>query len=670
MLRRWFSSCPSLLKERPSAGIERATSEHRSSLFPKNPTQDEPRRKRRDPLKRNPKSNRELPRVKPFHMFQPNRDLPFSRSIEKTSSALEYSGVEVPNQPPVPILAHNLDRVLFSPGVHFLKDPRTGVYNFTPYLENVMSIKDFDFDSVAPYVPSGKDQTLANLTKARGKKYSGSTSSMTSILCHFHFLLSHNRPPHTMHLSKFFPGDLTRFTETQKKPVSVFLRYNPHTNTHSIDSDGSMSDDIIVSILGHQLEAMLTTPETVFESYRKSNNTKNPPISAANTYNYTECDKFLMRSQLDCYDDRLPGSGFFDLKTRAVCAVRHDMDYAQINDGTYYMINKLDGEFESYAREWFELIRSTMLKYSLQARIGRMDGIFVAYHNIRRIFGFQYVPLSEMDKIFHSGHLIRDRINKKDAKSLSNYIQLDDAMAECASIIADAEFKLSISFLGDIFDKIIQSHDDKTASFNVVFHSGENGKMNIFVKPMLDPDIATIQSTGTESWDKFAKEPVGTRHDEFCDPWTIWQHAKQNPDELPPDTKVYSLNIRTFINDQLIQFTENPALTSKSDEWKVQAELTDLRPSLATEVFSQVFAAYNFDANRITSTPRTERLEPLDESELISKSLNKLAPPTARQELMRYLSEKGKRLEAQHNERNDGKAKVVWFPKPLDSSNN
>ena len=27
-----------------------------------------------------------------------------------------------------------------------------------------------------------------------------------------------------------------------------------------------------------------------------------------------------------------------------------------------------------------------------------MDGIFLAYHNTARIFGFQYIPLTEMDE--------------------------------------------------------------------------------------------------------------------------------------------------------------------------------------------------------------------------------------------------------------------------------
>lgn len=32
----------------------------------------------------------------------------------------------------------------------------------------------------------------------------------------------------------------------------------------------------------------------------------------------------MMRSQLDCQDRRLPGSGVFDIKTRACLPIRHD----------------------------------------------------------------------------------------------------------------------------------------------------------------------------------------------------------------------------------------------------------------------------------------------------------------------------------------------------------
>ena len=32
----------------------------------------------------------------------------------------------------------------------------------------------------------------------------------------------------------------------------------------------------------------------------------------------------MMRSQLDCYDPRLPGTGVFDIKTRACLPIRYD----------------------------------------------------------------------------------------------------------------------------------------------------------------------------------------------------------------------------------------------------------------------------------------------------------------------------------------------------------
>jgi hypothetical protein len=39
---------------------------------------------------------------------------------------------------------------------------------------------------------------------------------------------------------------------------------------------------------------------------------------------HTQGSTLLMRSQLDCQDSRLPGSGTFDIKTRAAVVIRHD----------------------------------------------------------------------------------------------------------------------------------------------------------------------------------------------------------------------------------------------------------------------------------------------------------------------------------------------------------
>ncbi|KAL4075127.1 mitochondrial protein Pet127-domain-containing protein [Scleroderma yunnanense] len=122
---------------------------------------------------------------------------------------------------------------------------------------------------------------------------------------------------------------------------------------------------------------------------------------------------FIMRSQLDCIDPRLPGTGVFDIKTRAAVPIRLDILNYEENSG--YLIKTLTGSLESFEKEYYDLIRSAFLKYrqvmyyrsitisltdqyiSFQARIGNMDGVLVAYHNTARIFGFQYIPIEDME---------------------------------------------------------------------------------------------------------------------------------------------------------------------------------------------------------------------------------------------------------------------------------
>ncbi|KAL4080457.1 mitochondrial protein Pet127-domain-containing protein [Scleroderma citrinum] len=106
-------------------------------------------------------------------------------------------------------------------------------------------------------------------------------------------------------------------------------------------------------------------------------------------------DSFIMRSQLDCIDPRLPGTGVFDIKTRAAVPIRLDILNYEENSG--YLIKTLTGSLESFEKEYYDLIRSAFLKYSFQARIGNMDGVLVAYHNTARIFGFQYIPIEDME---------------------------------------------------------------------------------------------------------------------------------------------------------------------------------------------------------------------------------------------------------------------------------
>jgi Mitochondrial protein Pet127 len=345
------------------------------------------------------------------------------------TSNIKFTPVSV-KQPSVPKLSYGLDRVLFNPGVYRLQDSRTRVYNFDPYLEEIMPASEFDFDALAKYVTSSEDLKLLAIAKNTSKRYTGSTSSLTNLLSQFHFLLSAWREPNMSMLSLKFPNPLRSFTQLSRGPAGTFLRYRD--GVYAIDADKEFSTSNILSMLGRSMEKMLTLDTNRFERYRKSNSSSSTDAtkdeSDPESFHFTTIGDFVLRSQLDAHDPRLPGSGMFDLKTRAVVSVRMNVDqYEKLRD--YEIVNSL-GEWESFEREYHDMIRAAFLKYSLQVRMGRMDGIFVAYHNTQRIFGFQYIPLSEMDYTLHgqtepelgdgefklSMHLLNVLINKATEK--------------------------------------------------------------------------------------------------------------------------------------------------------------------------------------------------------------------------------------------------------------
>ena len=338
-------------------------------------------------------------------------------------------------QPPVPRLSYGLDRVLFNPGVYNLQDHRTQVYNFDPYLQTLMPVEEFDFNALKAYVTSSKDRVLTDLARGLGKKYIGSTSSMTGILSHFHYLLSNWREINVSSLSKGFSDPLRSFTQLSRTPNAAFLQWND--GVYAIDGDKEFASETILSSLGKSMEKLLTLEMDDFERYRKSNpgSISKEEKETPESYQYSTIGDFLMRSQLDAKDSRLPGNGIFDLKTRAVVSVRMDAENYEEMRG--YQIKDRFGEWESYEREYFDMIRSVFLKYSLQVRMGRMDGIFVAFHNTERIFGFQYIPLAEMDMALHG--------------------QTDLALG-------DQEFKVSLDLFNKVLNKATERYPGQVGS--------------------------------------------------------------------------------------------------------------------------------------------------------------------------------------------------------------
>ncbi len=123
-------------------------------------------------------------------------------------------------------------------------------------------------------------------------------------------------------------------------------------------------------------------------------------------YAYCMYDKLLLRSQLDCMHPALPRKSF-DIKTRATIAVR--MNSRNYEEFRAYRLDKVHGLWNSFTREYYDMMRSAFLKYSFQVRIGNMDGLFVAYHNTAEIFGFQYVSREEMDFVLFGNSRLGDQ---------------------------------------------------------------------------------------------------------------------------------------------------------------------------------------------------------------------------------------------------------------------
>lgn len=123
-------------------------------------------------------------------------------------------------------------------------------------------------------------------------------------------------------------------------------------------------EENVLSDYGRILEKQLTAEPDDFKRFMNSSPESAVPESERTereAYCYSRGQKLLMRSQLDCQDSRLPGNGTFDIKTRACFPIR--MDRANYKANSVYDISKATGLEGSYEREYYDLMRSGMIKY-------------------------------------------------------------------------------------------------------------------------------------------------------------------------------------------------------------------------------------------------------------------------------------------------------------------
>ncbi|CAG8586828.1 7084_t:CDS:10, partial [Paraglomus occultum] len=363
-----------------------------------------------------------------------------------TSNDVKIRNIPAPVEVPISTLAHGLDRVLFNPGVHYLQDPRSRVFNFDPFLRDICPPPEFDFDALGiPYILPSKDKNLQDLARKYSSKYCGSTSSMTGVLSHVYFLISSWKPVDISTLSLAFAKESASYTSTAKSPTTIFLRYRD--GIYAVEVDKSLDVENILKDFGRELEFFYTVPPGA--------------------------NDLLLRAQIDCHDPRLPNKTF-DIKTRAAIAVRMDFGNYQLNAG--YQIKTSHGLYESFEREYYDMMRAAFLKYSLQVRIGQMDGVFVAFHNTARTFGFQYIPLEEMDRCLFGN-----------------------------SYMGDQSFLISLKLLNEVFDTATNRFPNKTLRMTFQNHL-KAPLMNVYIEVCEDDpqaEQATPLPPGPDTIEKY-----------------------------------------------------------------------------------------------------------------------------------------------------------------------
>jgi hypothetical protein len=544
-------------------------------------------------------------------------------------------------QPSVPGLSHGLDKVLFNPGVMSLQDQHSRVYNFDPYLQHIMPVEEFDFNALQQYKTSSQDSALSELAKRFEKKYVGSTSSMTSTLSHFHYLLSGWRDLNLGMLSRQFPDKLVTFTQINRAPTAIFLRWK--NGTYAIDADKEHDSGNILMMLGKSMEKLLTLSKSDYERYRKSDSRQisEEERNLPEAYEYTAMGDFLMRSQLDAYDPRLPGTGMFDIKTRAVSSIR--MSTSDYKPMLGYEILSHQGKWESYEREYYEMMRSTMLKYMLQARMGRMDGIFLAYHNVQRIFGFQYMPIAELDRAIHG--------------------QIDRCLG-------DQEFKFSIDLLNKVLNEATARFPEKSLRLHFETRAAPVTAMYIFAEPMEEEQIDKIQSTSKEKIADFERKMMGIEAEEK--PADTDPEPSQPTEPIVPtgDTFHMPLYAATILVGSTVngERVERPEHLKPDDDWSIEYLLKEIEdPADAWATYEQCKATRQKVFVRAVETGDEDGGDPFEAAEpnleMHESDGSVRTFSDFYREMLRKMAEKGRDYRRRVDEVEEGEEKVVFREK-------
>ena len=327
-----------------------------------------------------------------------------------------------------------------------------------------------------PFLTSSRDPLLLTLAASHSALIACSSSSTTSILSRFYMAQVGEAHVDTSELSAAFQKQPSKMTARARAPMAATLRKRRVRDgvvqerllslgemeagkevgdDPALQAPGTVEvwgmdrgyapeatnrDDVLLR-LGHSMEHLFTMEKAEFNAHflhqpDASDASNAPAFKVRNSFLFSLANRTLMRSQLDCHAPTLlsssPSSDYsstpssdsssstavFDIKTRAVAPIRYDLAHYQQH--LSYHINQAKGLLNSYEKEWYDMARTVFLKYALQCRMGRMQGIMVAYHNTQTVFGMEMISLQQMERTLLGKHapLMADRVYEMSVRML------------------------------------------------------------------------------------------------------------------------------------------------------------------------------------------------------------------------------------------------------------
>lgn len=321
-----------------------------------------------------------------FHLYSKNLEL---QALEDV--ILPDSGFSAPG------LKHGLEKIVRTEGIYLADQFPKVVRNLPPICPEIHS-------RLSTYVKPSKDKELHNLAQGQKVKYFTGSSSLTENLQQIYYAVTNYKSPDVTGLAEGYNHLTMNYMSSYRKPT-IFSLKKHDSGLYSIESDKGPIPDTsgeVLSMGGTILEHLFTTEKKDFKRLIDLNTELSESDqaliqSSSKSFRYRKLGKILIRSQIDCEATDPKGEAFvYEIKTRACAPIRYDAK--NYKNYLNYQILYRKGLENSYEKEYFDLIRSILIKYFFQIKIGRMDGAFVAYHNTQKTFGFEYISLTEIEK--------------------------------------------------------------------------------------------------------------------------------------------------------------------------------------------------------------------------------------------------------------------------------